>query len=312
MNDRGRIKEAMTAAFSTLRAPILSATRFYQQLRSSDEGVDVTNADWDSLVVLDGCRYDMFERLSTLPGTLEDRLSRGSATDEFVKSNFGSGTFKDIVYVTANPRVNLAFSGQFHDIVNVWEDGWDDELNTVPPKTVADETIRVLEEYPHKRIVSHFIQPHAPFIGEFARKNLVRHSTLGDHRPDGGDGSESSESIWALLRRGEVDVKAVKRAYDENLEIAIPHVERIMNAESGKCVVTSDHGNLLGERISPFKRRFYGHPSRFHAENLLRVPWLEEDTGERRNIVAEDAKTNDVELGDDVEQKLEDLGYVQK
>lgn len=293
------------------KKPFLSLTRLYHRVLSSSNAVNIMEADWDTLVILDACRYDMFERLSTLPGTLESQLSKGSATDEFVKQNFGDRTFNDVVYVTANPRVNLSFSGSFHSIINVWEDSWDEDMQTVLPEDVADATLHALEKHPNKRIISHFIQPHAPFIGTFARENLVYHSTLSGHRPNTDDETSASENVWTLLRRGEVDKETVKQAYDENLEIALPHVERIINAELGKTVVTSDHGNLLGERIAPFMKPFYGHPSRFHSPELLRVPWLEHETGNRREIIAETSTNEDeVELDTDVEEKLENLGYV--
>lgn len=301
----------MINLFNALKKPLLSTTRLYQRLRPNGERVDIIEADWDTLVILDACRYDMFERLNTLPGRLESRLSEGSATDEFIEQNFGDETFDDIVYVTANPRVNLTFGGSFHSIINVWEDSWDEDLQTVPPEKVADATLHALQEYPNKRIVSHFIQPHAPFIGAFAQENLVYHSTLSGHRPNADDETSASENVWTLLRRGEVDKETVKQAYDENLEIALPHVERIINAELGKTVVTSDHGNLLGERIAPFMKPFYGHPSRFQSPELLRVPWLEHETGNRREIIAETSTNEDeIELDTDVEEKLENLGYV--
>jgi len=267
MNYYGIKLITMLELFAALQTPLLSATRLYQWLRPTEAQVDVMAEDWDTLVILDACRYDMLERLSTLPGTLEPRYSKGSATDEFVEANFGDGEFDEVVYVTANPRVNFAFEGCFHEIVNVWQDSWDDDLQTVPPEAVADATIQALEAHP-------------------------------------------KENVWTLLRRGEIDQEVVERAYDENLEIVLPHVERIMDAEPGKTVVTSDHGNLLGERLAPFMKRFYGHPSRFWAPDLLRVPWLEHNNGNRREIVAEVSAQEDAELGDDVEEKLKHLGYV--
>lgn len=300
----------MYVSFSALKTPILSATRLYHHLRSRGKRVDVTTEDWDTLVILDACRYDMFERLNTLPGTLESRLSLGSATDEFIRENFGSETYNDIVYVTANPRVNTSLEGQFHRIINVWEDGWDSDLQTVPPKTIADETVRANDRYPNKRIVSHFIQPHAPFIGEFGRKHFKNHSTLSNHVPDIESDENTSGNIWTLLRHRDVEIEAVKRAYEENLKITLPHVARIREAEPGKTVVTSDHGNLLGERISPFMRRFYGHPSRFQAPALIRVPWLEHDGGDRRDITTDQPESETTtDIDDAVEEKLEHLGY---
>lgn len=301
----------MLGLSAALKNPFLSATRLYQRLNWEGEKVHIMTADWDTLVILDGCRYDMFERLNTLPGTLESRLSPGSATDEFIRANFGTDAYHDVVYITANPRVNISLNGSFHSIVNVWDSGWDDELQTVPPETITDATLQAQKEYPDKRIISHFVQPHAPFIGDFAQNNLEHHSTLSDHRPETTETTSENDNIWTLLRQGEVDQATVKRAYAENLELTFLYVKQIMDAELGKIVVTSDHGNLLGDRIPPFMRRFYGHPRGFHADELIRVPWLEYDNGHRRDIVAEAPETDDkIQLNEDVKKKLEDLGYV--
>ena len=33
--------------------------------------------DWDNLVILDACRYDMFKKLNTINGKLEYKISIG-------------------------------------------------------------------------------------------------------------------------------------------------------------------------------------------------------------------------------------------
>lgn len=61
-------------------------TRFYTKPFNED-GVDVFTEDWDNLIILDACRYDMLESAS-IEGTLEHRISRGSNTVEFLFGNF--------------------------------------------------------------------------------------------------------------------------------------------------------------------------------------------------------------------------------
>ena len=46
--------------------------------------------DWDNLIVLDACRYDMFKEINTIKGNLERGISRGSATSQFLIENFES------------------------------------------------------------------------------------------------------------------------------------------------------------------------------------------------------------------------------
>jgi hypothetical protein len=289
------------------RAPLLNATRLYYRLGRPADAPSIVTEDWDTLIVLDACRYDMFRRLSDLPGTLERRQAVGSATDEFVRKNFDGETFEDIVYVSANPRVSIAFDGAFHAWRQVWREGWNEELQTVDPQTVVDVAREVHRSYPQKRVVVHFMQPHAPFIGEYGRSALATHSTLADHRP--GDSEVTVDNIWEQLAAGEVELDAVERAYDENLEIVLSAVQSLLEDVTGRVVVTSDHGNLLGERLAPFYKRFYGHPKGLYAPPLVDVPWHVVENGPRREIVPEPIEaTNDRER-EDVQEKLEALGY---
>jgi len=43
-------------------------------------GIDTFDEDWDTLILLDACRYDMFKSNSQLEGSLSSRISKGSAT----------------------------------------------------------------------------------------------------------------------------------------------------------------------------------------------------------------------------------------
>jgi hypothetical protein len=86
-------------------------------------GVPVMERDWDNLVILDACRYDMFEDTNTLDGTLESVVSFGSRTSEFLCRNFDDGEFLDTVYVTANPmHERIGLGTPFHEIIPVWQD----------------------------------------------------------------------------------------------------------------------------------------------------------------------------------------------
>jgi hypothetical protein len=76
---------------------------YYQRLYSweyNEAGLDVFEADWDTLLILDACRYDLFERVSDLPGKTTAVRSKGSATEEFLRANFDGKRLHDTVYVT--------------------------------------------------------------------------------------------------------------------------------------------------------------------------------------------------------------------
>jgi len=112
-------------------------TRLYSRPYNID-GVDIFGSDWDNLIILDACRYDMFHDQSELPGQLETRDSRGSTTTEFLSANFTDRDLTNTVYVTANPQLYRHASEidpNLHNVIHVWsKSGWDEEHSTVLPE----------------------------------------------------------------------------------------------------------------------------------------------------------------------------------
>ncbi|WP_049898132.1 alkaline phosphatase family protein [Halococcus agarilyticus] len=279
--------------------------RFGRREHNTD-GVSVFDEDWDNLLVLDACRYDMFARCSELPGRLERRQSKGSATTEFLSANMDDRDLRDTVYVTANPQLyrnRESIRTTFHDVIHVWqEEGWDEEYGTVLPETVTEYATRTAQEYPDKRLVVHYMQPHYPFIDsgtDFDKGHLT-----GARR----------ESLWSQLLYGALDADQadVWRIYEANLERALPHVEELMDALDGKTVVTADHGNMVGERAFPIPMREWGHPRGVYTDELITVPWLVREDGPRRKIRRESPVTQSNEVDSEVvADRLRDLGYTE-
>lgn len=281
----------------------------------ADDGFDVVDADWDNLILLDACRYDIFEDINRIFGQLTKKRSWNSATAQWLRQNFSEGEYFDTVYVTANPKVSMALNieSKFHDVVQVWRDGWDDTLKTVTPEVMASRTLKVAESYPNKRIISHFVQPHFPFIGPKAQEWFDSQSGFEYSRKQLIDekGTRTGNNIWQLARKGEVDRKHVLEAYKENLEITIPHVESLLHDLRGKSVVTSDHGNMVGEYAWPFPIRLYGHPPHIFTDELINVPWLEIKSGERKKINSEDPVSKDDTDHSLASDRLKQLGYLE-
>jgi len=280
------------------------------------DGVDVMAEDWDNLVILDACRYDMFEQVNTLPGRLESRISKGSSTTEFLKKNFEGERFDDTVYVTANPQVDVHLDDTFHAVESVWKDRWDDAKKSVPPRAIAEATRRAQETYPNKRLISHWIQPHYPFLGETGQSLSERQAgiELSKRMAVGETPKSDHDHVWDMLKKGTVAEETVRKAYWENLTETLPYVEDLVSELTGKTVITSDHGNLLGERPSPcpVPFRLYGHPEGVHTENLVKVPWFvpEGCEAERRTITAEGSDAESEEPSELASERLRDLGYV--
>lgn len=277
------------------------------RLSYDPDGVDFFEEDWDNLLLLDACRYDMFLTHHDLPGRLERRRTRGSHTTEFLRGNMSGRSLDDTVYVTASPmyqreRKHGRVDGRFHAVVNVWdEEGWDPEMHTVLPETVRDYALRAAREYPDKRLFVHFLQPHYPFIGPTWRAE---------------DGDLAFD--WTGVATGELDLskETLWQASAESLDLTMPHLKELMEELEGRTVVTADHGQLFGERQFPVPIAEYGHPPGQRSAALVEVPWLIHDNGPRRRTpfvrLVEDqgtAEEADRSVDDDVEDRLEQLGY---
>ena len=294
-------------------------SRRYSELRYAPQlpATDLLAEDWDTLVVLDACRYDQFEELVELNGRLSFRTSPGSCTPEFLAANFEDETCHDTVYVTANPMYRRVGIGDtFHDVVDVWESDWDEDNQTVHPEKMVTATRAAHATYPDKRILAHFVQPHYPFIGEKGRalEASVGESFSGVEWIDQDTTDSSGEernSPWDLLDEGLLDEAAVREAYDENLRLTVPYVRQLVDAVEGKVVVTSDHGNLLGERIAPFSGKTYGHPPETYTTALRKVPWFVVEGECRRDVRAEDPSPNREPSSAAVDERLAHLGYAQ-
>lgn len=261
--------------------------------RRPPQGIDVMAQDWDTLIILDACRYDLFEEKRPDDWSAPLRVrSRASATTEFYQKNFTDGPYLDTVLVTANPKAVQERGDAFHDVVKVYETDWNEDLGTVLPEVMARATVEAHEHHPDKRILSHWIQPHYPFIGG-----------------DTGGYRFNDDPIWRDLRRGNIDLKQVYEDYAATLEMTIPHVQNVLDAVEGRVVLTSDHGNAFGERPWFYPFPIYGHPTGIQLPGIVDVPWSVIDCGPRRDIVADEGRVVDAGDDDEIQDRLEKLGY---
>lgn len=205
----------------------------------------IHSENWDILVILDACRYDYFveEVNGVLEGRLEEVWSDGTNTFDWLRNTF-PGHY-GFTYVSGNPvihsaRTNSLFFAEkyrgyrprehFGKIVDVWKSGWDEELGATLPGKVTEA---VLKE--GGRIIAHYLQPHAPYIG---RTRLVCGKTAN---------SNWDSEIWERVKSGEISLALLRRAYRENLRLVLGEVKRLREAVGGVMVVTADHGEFLGE-----------------------------------------------------------------
>ena len=265
-------------------------------------GINVVDQDWDNLIIVDGCRFDTFQEVNHIQGELKSYRSLGSESWEFMQNNFVGRELHDTVLVTANPHTTKIPPKTFHSVENLVETSWDPALRTVPPEAVSKAASEAIDKYPNKRLIVHYMQPHYPFIGEIGQQ--IAH---GGFSPD--DDSDRGEHVWTKLQYGFLDESEVREAYRENLEIVLEEVEELFNSLDGKSVLTSDHGNLMGERIRPIPVKAYGHPRGLHIPELLRVPWLVRESTSRRTIQADPPIEHDQIEDEVISDRLQALGY---
>ena len=295
-----------TAVVGEIRALGLNTNRFYHKNYLRNDGEHIYHRDWDNLLILEGCRYDLFENLNTINGDLSPFISRGSTSAEFLKENFSDDIFHDIVYVTANPYVHKVDDGTFHKIYNLLETDWNEDVGTVLPESIVEKTIKAHKEHPNKRLLVHFMQPDYPFIGPLGQD--IGHRGYGDHSTTTDD---NKYTIWGKLQYNldGITEEVVWEAYRENLELVLPHAEELIERINGKTVISSDHGNLVGDRLWPVPVKGYGHPGSLRVEELTKVPWLELECKSRREIVSE-PPSSETQQNNVPEKKLEALGYL--
>lgn len=262
------------------------------------------NTSWDTLVILDAARPEYLKEYLELENAAWDtKISPASYSYGFMESEFVGRELHDVVYITTNPYISKLENGIFHHVENLYESAWDGDTGTVLPESVVKSARKIRDEYPEKRYIVHFMQPHFPFLGtEYGDKVPAAISKSANS----GDGIHP----WNMKKYGnEMERDTLISAYRENHKLVSPYAQKIVESEPGPTVVTADHANLIGERGFPIPIRHYGHPVDFPHPNLTRVPWIEVG-GTKRNTTAEEPahpERVDQEVASD---RLRDLGYV--
>lgn len=271
------------------------------------EETNFFDEEWDNLIVLDACRADLFEANADFDAFDEysTRYSNASLTAEWVKKNLQDAKFRDTVYLTSNPFVSMFAKENFYELIELWKDQFDDEHHTVLPETVTEQALDAYQ--PDKKLVAHYMQPHWPFyVHELGRAPEDSMDILGR----GETNRDEPHNPFKGLRQGQYTKDKVWEAYEETFQAACTHALELARSLNGRTVITSDHGNLFGERLHRYVPiRLYGHPTRgLRHPSLVEVPWAVID-GDRRTTTAQDtARPEDVDQ-EIVDDRLKHLGY---
>lgn len=269
--------------------------------REVNQSEKIIKGRWKYLFVLDACRYDYFEMICGMKGELKRAHSpafkgKGAPTSVWYRNIFQS-RFDDVIHISSHPRVNSkmeveGFNGSehFHRVIDLWDTEWDERFGTVLPEAVTKRAREVIEDSPDKRFIIHYMQPHTPYLSldppavkkkrePGSRESIsrrIRNKTVSIARKIIGDkravglmdilGLPPLSPMDDALRK--VGKKGVKKAYRKNVERVMGCVKDLSRDLNGVKVITSDHGELLGERGR------FGHDFDEMPELAL-VPWFE-------------------------------------
>jgi len=219
----------------------------------------IENEGWDVLIILDSCRYDVFEELV---GKYLDNYHLEKVVST-VPQIYWTSTFTryyDVTFYSSNSWVSTgnvrggALNKYFKNIVDVWYLGWDVSLGTVPPWNV---NYYVMKNFTSDRKIISYLQPHGPWIG--------RHKL--------------TVTSYSMIHLG-VDVKLrpviekkgpeyMRQLYVDNLKLVLKYVSALLESLNGTVIITSDHGEYLGENGK------YLHTPMDNSDILKVVPWCE-------------------------------------
>jgi len=315
----------------TLKSAFNDPIRFHNEMRKINRklnsniyknqytpGFDVIEADWDNLIILDGCRYDIFEQAHSFDGTTSSIVSQGAHSNEFMKNTFWDRDLSDTVYITANPWSEQIEDDVFFLIRTTYsnnERGGKARL----PGDVAELATKTFEEYPDKRYIIHFMQPNNPYVGPKARehrKQLLENKGVLCTEMD-TPGAENNPTVKRevqhlrrALRRGYISRETMLEVYRENLEIATEHAKEAMEELGGRTAITADHGDMFGERLSPLRVKEYSHWEGVYNRILREVPWVIVEGDERREVSSDQPLGRKKIDDDSLQGQLEAMGYL--
>lgn len=312
-NTAVRLAWEWTTSFGLVGMADLLYPVYYTALRPferfTDPGVNVYDLEWDLLVVLDACRADLMAECAedgvraddvAFPAghggePVDSYRSVGSMTRDWMARTFAADRrdgVAETAYVCANPfSAQVLDPADFAHLEEVWRWAWT-EPGTVPPRAVTDRVVDLVRRERPERTIAHYLQPHCPFID---RPELLAAGELdrfgASHWPD----------VWERHRMGHLEFEALWDGYRSNLERGLAELTLLLrNVEAETVLLTSDHGNGLGEA------GVYGHPPGQWIDAVREVPLVRTsatDTGEYTPTM--DGEDPDGQVAD----RLTALGY---
>lgn len=209
------------------------------------------------LILFDACRCDYFKKIKPKVKCMQ---SPATFTGGWFKRTF-SDKYYDLTYVTANTWIGCGDSGfvpeeHFSKVIHVWRWADRDEIEEVTEATLENLT---------DKMMIHYMKPHEPYGGILSDKEARKQ-----------------------LLEGKITKEEVRKMYLNDIRDVWSEAKKIISKANQTVVVTSDHGDALGEDDH------FGHDKPGKARPLLfNVPWLEIPDKESR-----------------IKESLQELGYL--
>ena len=273
---------------------------------------------WQTLIICDSLRADEapfdfaqgrepVERQAEMED-VEAVRSLAPITFEWVRRFAATFGREELLLLCANPVVNRELRrletcwAQVPCWLWDWETAPDGGLPTVPASAVVQRLWRVMLRHGRPaRMIVWLLQPHVPYPG-------IPYSDWGRGMADPlSKAICGTPTIRQALNQGLVGWDQILAGRRQNVRIALEAAQRVAQAARGLCVLTSDHGELLGE-TGEDGLRLFGHAGDVGSHPALReVPWIEWDAGpiDPSPLPPHPAWWDDGEI----ESKLEALGY---
>lgn len=281
---------------------------------------DFIDNDEFVLIVLDACRFDSFKRIhdSVLKGDLQKVWASGRWTADYTRRTW-TDTY-ELTYLTTIPVISDFYfenigmdyrpSNHIEKLVPLWDSDWDPSLGTVPPEDVTDSALTHASQPEPTRLVVHYSQPHAPYIGE--TQILPWDGELEDMRELlKKDIDRPTQRIYDRIETGDITKARLKQAYIDNLRCVLGEVVRLVRRVDCPVVITGDHGEHLGEN-----GKF------LHEEEsvlIRQVPWFVVDGSEigqtdieSRYAGRETNSTTHSQPSEEIKDRLANLGYTEE
>lgn len=219
----------------------------------------IEKREWTDLIILDACRHDSLAQ--EYPRYVKGKLLKvynGGVTWTF---DWFMRTFRDeydaVLYTAAPLAVKKTFHKRGWVYPNHFREVVGHRVVNFDPNDIS-KNCRFINEavtnhkWTGKRVIR-YLSPHPPFPGLPWTMNRNKQNRAR-----------------AKIIRGDITLKEFRKAYVQGLRYALEAVTDLMPHLGEKVVITSDHGECLGD-CGQF---FHGASLKPH-DHLVYVPWLE-------------------------------------